>query len=105
VFLVHVAERHDVFLGEAVEMGFAAAPGAEEGDVELVAGRVGAEEPGAGKDHAGGAGERDGFEEVATFHGSILMLSAGDVKPCKDRAQPNGRGGVDLRGGRFEDAN
>jgi hypothetical protein len=50
VLLIHVAEGDDVFLGEAVEVGFAAAPGAEEGDVELVAGRVGAEELRAGKD-------------------------------------------------------
>ena len=60
VLLVHVAEGDDVLVGQAVEVGFAAAPGADEGDVELVAGCVGAEEAGAGEDEAGGAGEGDG---------------------------------------------
>ena len=53
-------------------MGFAAAPGADEGDVELVAGGVGAEELGPRQDESGGSGESDGFEEVASFHGASL---------------------------------
>ena len=64
VLLVHVAQGDDVLAGDAVEMGFAAAPGAEQGDVELVAGGVGSEEPGPRQDEPGGSGEGDGFEEV-----------------------------------------
>ena len=72
VLLVDVAQGDDVFLGEAVEVGFAPAPGADEGDIQLVAGGVGAEEPGAREDEPCGSGEGDGPEEVASFHGASL---------------------------------
>ena len=72
VLLVHVAQGDDVLAGDAAEMGFAPAPGADQGDVQLVAGRVGPEESGARQDEPGGSGEGDGFEELASFHGAIL---------------------------------
>src|ERR1035437_10388299 len=44
VLFVYVADRDDVLAGKTVEMGFGPAPRAEEGDVQLVAGSIGAEE-------------------------------------------------------------
>ena len=61
-------------------MGLAPAPGAEEGDVQLVAGRIGSEEPGPRQDEPGGSGEGDGLEEVASFHGASLATGKRVVK-------------------------
>jgi hypothetical protein len=37
---IHVAQRDDVFTGDGAEVRLAAAPGADERDIELVAGRI-----------------------------------------------------------------
>ena len=81
VLLVHVAQGDNVFFGDAVEVGFAPAPRADEGDVQLVAGGVGAEEPGPRQDEPGGPGEGDGLKEVASFHGASLATRKRGVKP------------------------
>jgi hypothetical protein len=49
---IHIAERHDILLADRVVVCEAAAPDADEGDVELVAGRVRSEERAC--DHASG---------------------------------------------------
>ena len=81
VLLVHVADGDDIFFGDAVEVGFAPAPGAEQGYVELVAGCVGSEESRPGKDESRGSGKGKGFEEVTSFHAASLVARQRAVKP------------------------
>ena len=81
VLLVHVAQGDDILAHEAAEMGFAAAPRADEGDIELVAGGIGTEEFGSRQDKPGGSGESDGSEELTSFHGASLTPRKRVVKP------------------------
>ena len=80
VLFVYVADRDDVLAGKTVEMGFGPAPRAEEGDVQLVAGSIGAEEFGPRKDEPGGPGESDGSEELTSFHAASLATERCQVK-------------------------
>ena len=84
VLFVHVAQGDNVLAGEAAEMGFAAAPRADEGNVELVTGGIGAEEFGARQDEPGGSGESDGSEELTSFHRASLTPRKRAVKPRFD---------------------
>jgi hypothetical protein len=61
-------------------MGFAAAPRADERDVQFVAGGLDPEEFGPRQDEPGGSGEGDGFEEVATFHAASITAAKKIVK-------------------------
>ena len=81
VLLVHVAQGNDILAGEAAEVRFGAAPGADEGNIELVTGGIGAEESGPWKDKAGGSGESDGSEELTSFHWASLTARKHAVKP------------------------
>ena len=74
--LVDVADRHDVLVAHALHGGTTAAAGADDGNVEALAGRRGAGRLGAedgGKRE--GAGGRRGLEEGAAggggFHGGV----------------------------------
>ena len=71
VLLVHVAEGDDVFAAQGAEVGLATAPGADQGDVEFVAGGVGAEEFHPGQDEPGSSGEGGSAEEFTSFHGGL----------------------------------
>jgi len=82
VLLVHVAESHDVLAGDGVEMGVGPAPGADHGDVELVAWCVGSGEHAAGQDGQPGPKGGAGFEELTSLHGDIL-LSPGAGLPAR----------------------
>ena len=87
VFFVDVAEGHDVLAGDGAKVGFTASPGADQGDVELVAWRVGSEQGRVGEDEPGGAGEGSRFEELTSFHcGLSVRLRtrsySGDARLC-----------------------
>ena len=72
---VDVAEGDDVLARAAAEVGAAAAADADDGEVELVAGRLGAEDA-AAQDHQAGAAEGRVLEKVASrgavFHRLLL---------------------------------
>src|SRR4030042_952691 len=54
----------------------APAPGPDQGDIELVAGRVGPAEHTAGDDAPSGSGCR-GLKELASFHAVVLLSAVG----------------------------
>src|SRR6185369_7263906 len=66
MLVVDVAKRDNVLARDRVEVRRAAAPGADEGNVQLVAGRVGSEELGFWKDQRAGADDAGGFKELAS---------------------------------------
>ena len=66
--LVHVAERDHVLVRQHVVMRQAAAPDADQRDVQLVAGGVLARPCAAGQDEQSGSGG-GGLQELATMHG------------------------------------
>ena len=72
VVLVDVAEGHHVLGGHPAEMGLTSAPGADEGNVEFVAGGVRSEEPNFREDKAGRTTEGHAFEKLASFHSAII---------------------------------
>jgi hypothetical protein len=63
-----------VLAGDGAEVGFTAAPGADQGNVQLVAGGVGPEEFGARKNERAGADEGGRFEELASLHVYVSRL-------------------------------
>src|ERR1043166_1049623 len=87
MLLVHVAEGDDVLAGDAGEMDFAATPGADQGDVQLVAGGICAEKPDPGKDERCCGRKSDGSKEVASFHVRSLNRQWPDVKRVLFSAQ------------------
>ena len=66
--LVHVAEGHDVLVGQRIVMGQAAAPDADQRHVQLVAGGVLAGTGAAGQEEQARSRRSGGFEEFTTFH-------------------------------------
>ena len=80
VVLVDVAEGHHVLGGHPAEMGLTSAPGADEGNVEFVAGGVRSEEPNFREDKAGRTAEGHAFEKLASFHCAIIDHLSPGVK-------------------------
>src|SRR5207253_3747058 len=68
VLFVHVAEGNDVLAGDGVEVGFAASPGANQCDVQLIARSIRAEEARSRQDKSSSPSQGCRFEELASFH-------------------------------------
>ena len=75
VFFVDVTEGHDVLAADGPEVRFAASPGADQGDVQFVAGRVGPEQPRAGQDQDARARCGRRLEEMTPFHDAFRLRS------------------------------
>jgi hypothetical protein len=71
---VDVAERDDVFGGETLVEGLAAAPDTNEGDIQLLAGCVLTEECPSGENEQSGGGRGGRLEKKSTFDGVIRLV-------------------------------
>ena len=77
---VHVAQRDHVLVGQRVVVRQAAAPDADQGDVELVAGGVLARAGAAGQEQQSGPGGGGGLQELATIHGGFSWFLAFPIR-------------------------